>query len=105
MSGRRSVKTASTTTPLISITLPTFFAVDPFSAMGLLKGGFRGAAQRGSEPPAKRGQSNRAPRRIVAVLAAVQAVLLERVRHTGGVVEVSAVRGDRGSENGHSCRV
>ena len=50
-----------------------------------------GAARGGSEPPAKRGKSIQAPPNLVSVVAEVEPMLLEGVRHTGGMVECSAV--------------
>lgn len=61
-----------------------------------------GAARDGSEPPAKRGQSIQAPRNLVPVPSGAEPVELERVRHPGGVVQASDVRGDRRCENGHT---
>jgi hypothetical protein len=79
---------------LISITLPTFRAVVPFSAIGLLKRDFGGAAHDGSKPPAKRRKSIEAPWNLVSVVSGAKPVELERVRHPGGMVEASDVRGD-----------
>jgi hypothetical protein len=92
------------TTPLISITLPTFRAVVPFSAIGLLKRDFVGAAHDGSEPPAKRRKSIEAPEKDESVLSGAEPVELERVRHPGGVVEASDVRGDGRCEDGHALK-
>src|SRR5919198_4192182 len=92
------------TTPLISITLPTFFVLVPFSAMGLLKRGYRGAATEEPQPPAKRAESNRRPSCTVTV-PGPQPVILERLRHPGGMVESSAVRRDRRRENRHGRSV
>lgn len=54
-----------------------------------------GAAREGSEPPAKRGQCIGAPPNLVLVPSGAEPVDFERVRHPGGVVEASDVRGDR----------
>jgi hypothetical protein len=54
-----------------------------------------GTAHDGSEPPAKRAKSIEAPPNLVSVLSDAEPMQLERVRHTGGVVEGSAVRGER----------
>jgi hypothetical protein len=70
--------------------LPTFFVLVPFSAMGLLKRGYRGAATEKPQPPAKRAESNRQPSCTVTV-PGPQPVILERLRHPGGMVEASAV--------------
>ncbi len=85
------MKTASRTTPLISIILPTFW---PFFALGmrLLKGWFgRGmtALERPPEPPYS--IEGRSP--VDAVTR--QAMLLETVRNAVGMVERSAVRRKR----------
>src|SRR5215212_6660157 len=87
------------TTPLISITLPTFLVL-PLSAMGLLKRVDRGAPERCAQAPAQRGESSRPPADVVSVPLA-EAVVLQRVRHTGGVAEISAVGRDRRGENCH----
>jgi hypothetical protein len=50
-----------------------------------------GAAHDGPEPPAKRGKSIQGPANLVSVVAEVEPVLLEGVRHTGGMVDRSAV--------------
>src|SRR5919205_4416935 len=88
------------TTPLISMILPTFFFGDvPFSAMGLLERDNRRAQPGFRAPPNQRLDPNEAPSVAAAVAGAAQLLLRQRIRHPGGVVEVSAVRGDSGSEN------
>jgi hypothetical protein len=69
--------------------------------MRLLERDFRGAPLQTERAPYQRANPNQALRAGVEVPGAYQLLLRERVRHPGGMVEVSAARGDRGSKNGH----
>src|SRR5919201_344538 len=82
------------TTPLISITLPTFC-----SGMPLLESRNQAPSE---ETPAKRGQFIEAP--FVPVLVGDGPALLLDHRHPGGVIEASDVRADEGG-NRHSLTV
>src|SRR5215216_2407243 len=86
------------TTPLISTTFPTL--LDPFSAIGLLKRDcWAGTGL--SEPQPEDPDPSQAPGNDALVAAAPQLLLRQCRRHTGGVVEASAVRGDRRCEDSH----
>src|SRR5687768_9468571 len=89
------------TTPLISTILPTFLEV-PFSDIGLLK---RDCRARRPEPPPEDPDPSQAPGNDVPVAVAPQLLLGQCSRHTGGVVEASAVRGDGRGEDGHAGSV
>src|SRR5581483_2763245 len=84
------MKAASMTTPLISITLPTFCSG---MRMGLLEGRNRAT----SEAPRQRGQSSEALlSRLVRLEELRLLVGLHQRRHTFGVIEASDVRADEG---------
>src|SRR5919201_1400408 len=100
ISGSVSGKTASITTPLISMILPTLRALPFDSGMRLLKGGSRGRT--GSAKALHK------PRQCIEARgdeahAGEPGVLLER-RHPGGVVEASAVRRDEPERDGRGGR-
>ena len=89
----RSVKTASMTTPLISITLPTFRSDRSVQACvsWARMSGAAGAAARRRLPSAR--QSTEAWPRTLRQFV-LPCVVLER-RHPGGVVDASAVRAEQ----------
>ena len=92
ISGRRSGKTASSTTPLISMIFPTLvLATSCWSGMGLLKG-FAWLGVCGAKAPQEPAHRTRVPARLVPGPAAL--LTTQRRRHTGVVVEPSDVRGD-----------
>jgi hypothetical protein len=69
--------------------------------MRLLERDFRGAPLRTERAPYQRANPIQGFPAGDEVPGSSQLLLGERVRHPGGVVEVSAARGDRGSKNRH----
>ena len=90
------MKTASMTTPLISITLPTFFVPFRYQPWDSWRGltGARHASRAGAcRARASLAERPRASSRCPRAAGGARAR-----RHPGGVVEASAVRGDRRGE-------
>src|SRR5712692_4299772 len=81
------------TTPLISISLPTFW-----SGIELLEGDRLG---QGAISPAESSQSNQA--KLGPVLLRERAAILHQRRHPGGVIEASDVRADERRK--HASRI
>src|SRR5206468_5352327 len=99
ISGSESVKTASMTTPLISMILPRFCALD-WSDMRLLErlaGLATGARQATHKRRTKSPESSGA--RAASSLDLEEAERVCRGRHPGGVIELSDARADRRGEH------
>ena len=101
ISGSPSGKTASITTPLISMILPTFWP-SFCSGMCLLERRFGCAGQAAARPPARDPESSEAP--LLADPAWGTPVRSLSARPPGRVVEASDVRGDERGEHLRTVR-